>query len=881
MKTVKTIMSIFVIFAMLISLIVPAFAENRMTISITNAIVKAGEEVTLDVLLENNPGFNYLKLKIEYSPYMSIKSVKDNKLFDFMMPTPGNKESNPYAYVYAAAEDEYSSGKMFSITFEVSADAPIKDHFVAVAVEQCLNQSKETVAVDTVGSMISVIKNDTVHEHSYTSAVTAPTCTEKGYTTYTCECGDTYKDNYVDATGHTIDVIPGKAATETETGLTDGEKCSVCGVITKEQTEIPATGHEHSYTSSVTAPTCTEKGYTTYTCKCGDSYKDNYVDATGSHADVDKNYKCDYCDADLPRLPVTGGDDYNDDYSLGDVNDDGKITAADARTILRASARLETLTEIQSLAADIDGNGKLAASDARIALRISARLDSIDNYIKDEPPVDEPPVDEPPVDESPLGEKIDISECIGMDINSFTAAYPEFEFEDNEAFYNGVSVVHNGEYIDFITIHSVPTEFSLFGVSSDTSFDDAVAVFESKGFVFEDESKAFNYDMEISLFVTTDEEMITITVLYLGSETDAFDSDLAMNLGCDIGLYLDNIPDLVEDEEDSSHFFTDYLDIFTDNGLVFDIIINGQCDYSIYGVAYGSTYEEAEENLAFYGFVYDEETDCWYNELYNEYVFVYYDENSLVDVVDVLVYSEQYPENELVQYLWCDIDDIENDFGELEFYPETEEYYAHYYIDGIYFYVDEFNIVTTIDIEDNEEYCILDIYTGSDLYYVTEMFALNEVYYACYDETFVIADDYLNGYTVFVSFDEGIVDYVSVYGSYYNLADYHMTEIESLLTVMPYLEKTDNLYQIPEFSFEVNEDGYVNAIILDSYNCCDINGIFVGMNGDDVSDVLEEYNFTYNFTDKDGYDFYYNTEEGLDMYVLVDESNEVVCVCLY
>ena len=38
--------------------------------------------------------------------------------------------------------------------------------------------------------------------HSYTPAVTAPTCTEKGYTTYTCVCGDVYVSNYVNALGH-------------------------------------------------------------------------------------------------------------------------------------------------------------------------------------------------------------------------------------------------------------------------------------------------------------------------------------------------------------------------------------------------------------------------------------------------------------------------------------------------------------------------------------------------------------------------------------------------------------------------------------------------------------------------------------------------------
>ena len=40
------------------------------------------------------------------------------------------------------------------------------------------------------------------HEHEYTPVTTAPTCTERGYTTYTCECGDSYLDSYVDAAGH-------------------------------------------------------------------------------------------------------------------------------------------------------------------------------------------------------------------------------------------------------------------------------------------------------------------------------------------------------------------------------------------------------------------------------------------------------------------------------------------------------------------------------------------------------------------------------------------------------------------------------------------------------------------------------------------------------
>ena len=49
--------------------------------------------------------------------------------------------------------------------------------------------------------------------------------------------------------------------------------------------------HTHSYSKMTTVPTCTEKGYTTYTCSCGDSYVGNYTDATHSFS----QYLCDNC----------------------------------------------------------------------------------------------------------------------------------------------------------------------------------------------------------------------------------------------------------------------------------------------------------------------------------------------------------------------------------------------------------------------------------------------------------------------------------------------------------------------------------------------------------------------------------------------------------
>ena len=124
------------------------------------------------------------------------------------------------------------------------------------------------------------------HTHSYKAVVTAPTCTEKGYTTHTCSCGDSYVDTYTDALGHAWD--NGKVTkepTETETGIMT-YTCTRCGG-TKTET-IPVLPHAHSYKAAVTAPTCTEKGYTTHTCSCGDSYVDTYTDALGHAWDSGK-----------------------------------------------------------------------------------------------------------------------------------------------------------------------------------------------------------------------------------------------------------------------------------------------------------------------------------------------------------------------------------------------------------------------------------------------------------------------------------------------------------------------------------------------------------------------------------------------------------------
>lgn len=58
----------------------------------------------------------------------------------------------------------------------------------------------------------------------------------------------------------------------------------------------------------------------------------------------------------------------------GDVDGDGKVSAADARLLLRNSCSLLRFTEEQKIAGDVDGDGRITSGDARIVLRRAAGL---------------------------------------------------------------------------------------------------------------------------------------------------------------------------------------------------------------------------------------------------------------------------------------------------------------------------------------------------------------------------------------------------------------------------------------------------------------------------------------------------------------------------
>ena len=108
------------------------------------------------------------------------------------------------------------------------------------------------------------------HVHEYTAVVTAPTCTDQGYTTHTCSCGDSYVDTYVAALGHDRETLPKVNATCTKAGHTAIERCRRCGTVLDPGEVIPAEGHK-TETRNFKKANCTDTGYTgdEYCWDCG------------------------------------------------------------------------------------------------------------------------------------------------------------------------------------------------------------------------------------------------------------------------------------------------------------------------------------------------------------------------------------------------------------------------------------------------------------------------------------------------------------------------------------------------------------------------------------------------------------------------------------
>lgn len=197
---------------------------------------------------------------------------------------------------------------------------------------------------------------DGTYTSAFVSVVTSPTCTEQGFTTYTCsidDCGYSYVDDYVSALGHTF----GETVIETvkEADCVNGgtyyevKHCTVCGEADRSELKTTdALGHDIVIDKAV-APTCTETGLTEgqHCSRCGEVLKaqdiipelghkagaekqENYIPATcQTDGSYDMVVRCTVCDEVMKTTHYTlPMGECNYVYtSTGNGTHEGKCTA--------------------------------------------------------------------------------------------------------------------------------------------------------------------------------------------------------------------------------------------------------------------------------------------------------------------------------------------------------------------------------------------------------------------------------------------------------------------------------------------------------------------------------------------------------------------------
>lgn len=192
------------------------------------------------------------------------------------------------------------------------------------------------------------------HTHSYTATVTNPTCTEKGYTTHKCSCGDFYVDTYVDAKGHALETVFAKESDCKNQGYSEYKKCKNCS-YTEGKSDLPLGGHDYVVTIKQ-YPTAFEAGERELKCSvCGDTVVESIDAFSVSLPDVSEII-----------LAALNGAKYTLDASELELI---RISEADGEEVDRGAFALKIAELV------LDGTGEAAAGHLKLEIGLTREED--------------------------------------------------------------------------------------------------------------------------------------------------------------------------------------------------------------------------------------------------------------------------------------------------------------------------------------------------------------------------------------------------------------------------------------------------------------------------------------------------------------------------
>lgn len=252
MKLKTTLLALVTVAILCGALAFAVVANADLELSASSVDCMPGETVTVTINLDQNPGFYFLQLYLDYdTEALELVSVKNETKLSL---------TSGLAHIWSASgvDDYTATGALATLTFTVKEDAPDGAYEIGVLTDfiDCCNAEEELLTVSFANGVINVCD----HSEEKVVAGTLPTCTESGENIITCaDCGIELARETVAPLGHkagdwTIETAP----TCTEEGV-QIKTCTVCSEVV-ETGSIPATGHGETTCVEVKVPTCTKEG---------------------------------------------------------------------------------------------------------------------------------------------------------------------------------------------------------------------------------------------------------------------------------------------------------------------------------------------------------------------------------------------------------------------------------------------------------------------------------------------------------------------------------------------------------------------------------------------------------------------------------------------
>ncbi|MBQ9945763.1 MAG: hypothetical protein IJO68_04485 [Clostridia bacterium] len=218
----------------------------------------------------------------------------------------------------------------------------------------------------------------TVHSHNYSSEITKePSCVDIGIVTFTCLCGDKYTEDIPSKGGHKLSWTVVKPATSFAEGIKEG-KCGNCSYSEKVAIEkLPeiAVKPENADDAKIS-----DNGnmLTLSGIKTEDFIKIIPENAVIESSDGKAVGKDELIGTGMKIVMKDKSGRIVDTKVIVvpcDVDGDGLIASADARSALRKAVGLDELDEYQFSAANIEQDSEISSADARTILRAAVGLE--------------------------------------------------------------------------------------------------------------------------------------------------------------------------------------------------------------------------------------------------------------------------------------------------------------------------------------------------------------------------------------------------------------------------------------------------------------------------------------------------------------------------